>query len=106
VESQHGEGDVDGALSLSKKLHAVDAFWERENQLSPMEQRWVHQLHSRAGPLLGGASQHKTDPLFVYVCARVLVRFGLICYIFIFGVCFDFRGFLREAEFEVGCVGT
>lgn len=38
------------------------------------------------------------------MCA-FLVRFGLIWYILSLGfVCFDFRGLLREEEFEVGCV--
>lgn len=61
--------------------------------------------NSRAGAML--RRSWPTQSRFPGLCVLFLVRFGLIWYILSLGfVCFDFRGLLREEEFEVGCVGT
>lgn len=72
---------------ITKELFAVDTYWERESEFSPVEYPWVYQPHSRVGPI-SRSSCPKQNRLHVF---RAIFSFLLsFClYVLILFVCFE-----------------
>jgi hypothetical protein len=67
-------GNQCGLLSLTKKLPAVDSYWKRENQLSPMVciTEYINYTPGQA-PCQGIVGQHEVD-------AMIFRRGFLLCF--------------------------
>lgn len=120
--SPASRGCEDKLSSPTKKVFAIDTFWKRESQFSPIECYCVYQPHSRTETMpRSGLVNIKWIPcfslfvwllFFCFVCLGGTLSFILFCHfciiwISVFGLLFYYSQIKEnEKEQEVGCVGS
>jgi hypothetical protein len=89
----------------TEKLSVIDTFQKMEKLVFSSECQWVHQGHSKAGPMPENG-QNKTDSMFFGFW--FLWELGFICFLLLF--CFVLVWFLvfrdRVSLCSPGCPGT